>query len=278
MCGLNFDRREKNQEHIFPKWLLSKYQSKFEKQGFSDTQFNQVKTDFWRQKLKVHKICNKKFGENLEQKISNNKFNENELWLWSMKIICGLIFHEAKYNQKNPNFDAEILSGHYDDDFVKFWEVQDFLLDSGKFLHGIPFTVIELDYLFSEDKFFHTARFNFGVFWIAFNKRSYLIFYNQELSDYEMKFLKTEWKTIKGAEGWGGANSPMFKYNLFTAKMAIELFFARRAKIWNPQKNALAFDRPERTKELEIDFYRQFGFDYILKKDGTVEIQNIPNS
>lgn len=278
LCGENFDERKKDQEHFFPRWLLSKYQSKFEKQGYVKIQSNSVgKTDFWRQKLEVHKCCNKKFGDNLENKISNNIFNNNELWLWCMKIICGLLFHSAKYSRNKPDYDAEIFTGFHDNDFEKFWQIQQFLLGSGKFIYGIPFTVIELDYLFSEDCFFHTARFDFAVFWIAFNERAFLIFYNQELSDNETQFLKTEWKRMKEAKISGEANTPMFKYNLFTARMAIELFFSRRVKIWNPEMNLPTFDRPKRTPELETDFYRSFGFDYILNKNGSVNFESIPD-
>lgn len=278
MCGENFDERSNNQEHFFPKWILSKYNSKLQKQGYVGIDGIAGKTDFWKQKLQVHQVCNQKFGEKLELKISDNDFNDNELWLWIMKIVCGLLFHEAKYSRKKPDFDPAILTGFQDDDLVRFWEIQNFVLGEGKFLYGVPFTVIELDYLFTDDQFFHTVNFNLGVFWIAFNRRSYLVFFNQDLSDFELAFCKEEWKQTLESEGWGSANSPMFKYKLFTARMAIEVFFARRAQVWNRQMNSLSFDRPERSQELEIEFYKLFGFEMKFHKNGTVEIRSMEDS
>jgi|GEM_PF-2459194 len=275
LCGEDFDVRMSNQEHFFPKWILSKYSSKFKEQRYFGNQGVSAKTDFWRQKLQVHQSCNEKFGEKLEQKIRNNNFNDNEIWLWSMKIVCGLIFHEAKFSRKKPDFNPAILSGFYDDDLVRFWEVQDFILGSGKFLYGVPFTVFELDYVFPDDEFFHTIDFSFGVFWIAFNKRSYLVFYNQQLSNSESKFVKDEWERTLKTKGWGAGDGPMFKYRFFTAKMAIEIFFAGRKKVWNPQMLLPAFDRPERTPELEIEFYKRFGFELTRNNDGSAVVNNI---
>ena len=60
--------------------------------------------------------------------------------------------------------------------------------------------------------------------------------------------------------------------------MAIEVFFARRAQVWNRQMNSLSFDRPERSQELEIEFYKLFGFEMKFHKNGTVEIRSMEDS
>ena len=278
LCGQYFDKQEKNQEHIFPKWILNKYKDKFHVKGYVGGDNHKKTTDFWRQKLLVHKDCNDRFGTNLETKICSGKFSDVELWAWTMKIVAGLLFHEAKYSEKRPDFYPYVLTGRNDDDLVRFWEEQASIFEYGCAEHFTPFTVFELDYLFSEDLFYHTARFDLGVFWVCFNQKSFLVFYNLQLSDEELKFAQSVWEEAQNWDYSITQDVPMFKYNFYTAKMAIEMFFARRSQVWNPGMVRLEFDRPERTQELEIELYSEFGFELSFKEDGTVKVLMPPNS
>lgn len=278
LCGESLrNGSEINEEHIFPQWVLRKHQIT----GNVARCIGNVggSRDFWRTKTNVHSDCNERFGKNLEEKLASGRFNDNELWLWVMKIVCGLFFHDCKSFHMIPGFQANAMRSEFWDLFVHFWEEQTEIFENGEPAYFCPFTIIEIDFLYKEERFFHLVHFDLGVFWLVVGNRCFVVFFRDKLSDDEVSEAKENWdKWLKNNPEYNADSEIQFIYNTYVSSLAIDLYFSRRSQYWEPGMSKMEFDRPERTIELENQYFNHFEIEPVRENGRIVGYRGKPHS
>ena len=189
-------KKDCNKEHVFPKWILSRYGVQHINADYLMSANTTESRNFKYHQVRVHRVCNTIFGDKLEQPMSANEAI-SQIWLWGLKIYCGTLFSAAYTFNGVSEVTPEIYSGKQDERFNELWENAPHILQDGVSPYHMVGTVIELDYVFSGDEFFHHINYEMQTLWITFNHKSYLILFNNNLTEKEISEVKDEWALMQ---------------------------------------------------------------------------------
>jgi len=281
LCGEPLaSSQELNLEHIFPEWILKKYEKV---RLFNNSLgFERQKQKFYSHKLEVHADCNSAFGRLVETPISKGQFDEKLLWIWCLKIIVGLQFYEYGFDlvRSRPGEEVNDTLDQYPDDANTFWALAPQLLSHGEFTNTAIYSVIEIDYLFEEPNFYYHIHYELSIVWITFGARSFVVFYRSFLGEEKTELYKNYWTQIDTeAKQNGEFLPPQVRYNIFCARIAIDHYFASSGWSFDfsQKDNHLTPTRPARTPEIEDSFYEFFGLKPIRQSGKIVEWKMIPS-
>ncbi|MCH7693665.1 MAG: hypothetical protein IID50_09495 [Proteobacteria bacterium] len=282
LCGeLLSNGQQLDEEHVFPRWILRKYE-KVGQFGFSIGQERQRQV-FYSHKCKVHRECNRAFAQKIETPVSHGNFSDHVLWIWCLKIIIGLRFFEYGFDlvRARPGADKNFTLDEYPDDANSFWELSEQLLRNGEFSNTPVFTVIEIDYLFDEPEFFYNVHHELGVMWIAFDGRSFVVFFRSLLGRKKIECYKHFWAELdRDAKRYSEDFPPQVRYNIFCARVAIDNYFS--GSDWSfdfsQGHNSWVPTRLPHTSENEDFFYEFFNLKPIRCSGRIVEWRTIPSS
>lgn len=279
LCGESMcEGDEIDKEHIFPKWVLNRYQ-KAGKVSFSIGQERQ-RQKFYSHKCMVHHACNSAFARKIETPVSNEEYSHDVLWIWCLKIVIGLRFFEYGFDlvRARPGVEKNFTFDEYPDDANSFWEFSDQLFRNGGFSNTPAFSIIEIEYLFDEPTFFYNLCHELGVMWIALGERCFVVFFRSLLGPETLDCYKRFWTTL-AHEANDEDIPPQVRYNIFCARIAIENYFSGAGWSFDFSQSH-NFRTPtglERTAENEDYFYELFHLKPIRSSGEIVEWRTIPN-
>ena len=249
-----------NNEHIFPEWLLSRFHK--QNQFAVSHGLERQRQQFFRHKIRVHEHCNSIFGRQLEVPMSKYTYDSDVLWIWCLKIIVGIRFHEFGFDliRNEPGYETNRTLWEYPDDLNNFWELGPQLLINGAFKNTAMYSVIELDFLFAEPSFYYKIHHELGIMWLALGNRSFLLFYNAFVGDDVSDQYLEIWSNVKREHVLSPEScSAQFAYNLFCAQVSIHRYFSTQSQAFDFSNNGGWIQtRSEWSEELEDEFYKFF--------------------
>jgi len=139
-----------SKEHVVPAWLQRKF--KLQEQTINIPNGTTLKYKFL--VVLAHQAENSKFGE-IEDRISNDQFNLDEVYLWALKIHIGLIFRDSSLRTdiRDPKSDFILDIGSFESEIALFRMMYQHWKRGGK-TSPSPFgSVFILDSLLPHDEF-----------------------------------------------------------------------------------------------------------------------------
>jgi len=106
ICGTELNKTNKTNEHVFPQWLIKRYNLQESSLALLDGSLKM----YTRLKVPCCNICNNEYWATLESKISEavnsgveavRLLNKDMLYLWLVKLFFGTLVKESKISRNN---------------------------------------------------------------------------------------------------------------------------------------------------------------------------------
>lgn len=232
LCGeALYDGSIVNDEHVLPKWVLKR----FDKEGqmsFACYGQERQRQKLYSHKSPVHKRCNNRFSDKLEDAVSENKYSEDKLWLWCMKIVIGLRFCNYGHSliRSQPRGERNLLLDEYPDDTNNFWEFSEQHFRNHRFLNTAMFAVLEIGFIFENPSFYYHINDELGTMMLILDERAFLIFFRDLLGKERLQEYRDVWNEMRMQEE---DIEPQAFYNIFCARISICNYFAGYSRSFN---------------------------------------------